>query len=144
VNSKTNIVKDENGDLLRDSHSSLSRWRKHFSEMLNVHGVNDIRQREIHTEEPLVPELSAFEDQMDIEKLKRHKSPGIDQIPAEGCRTIRFEFHRLRLFKHRVLRRIFGCKRDAVTGEWRRLHNKEVYDLYSSPDIIQVIKSRTV
>jgi hypothetical protein len=40
-----------------------------------------------------------------------------------------------------VLRRIFGPKRDKVTGEWRRLHNKELYGLYSSPDIIQVIKS---
>jgi hypothetical protein len=41
-----------------------------------------------------------------------------------------------------VQRRIFGPKRDEVTGEWRRLHNKELYDLYSSPDIIHVIKSR--
>jgi hypothetical protein len=41
-----------------------------------------------------------------------------------------------------VLRRIFGPKRDEVTGEWRRLHNKELYALYSSPNIIQVIKSK--
>jgi hypothetical protein len=41
-----------------------------------------------------------------------------------------------------VLRRIFGAKRDEVTGEWRRLHNKELYDLYSSPDVTEVIKSR--
>jgi hypothetical protein len=49
---------------------------------------------------------------------------------------------RLRVFESRVLRRIFGPKRDEVTGEWRRLHNKELYALYSAPDIIQVIKSR--
>jgi hypothetical protein len=49
---------------------------------------------------------------------------------------------RLRVFENRVLRRIFGPKRDEVTGEWRRLHNKELYALYSSPDIIRVIKSR--
>jgi hypothetical protein len=49
---------------------------------------------------------------------------------------------RLRVFENRVLRRVFGPKRDEVTGEWRRLHNKELYALYSSPNIIRVIKSR--
>jgi hypothetical protein len=49
---------------------------------------------------------------------------------------------RLRVFENRVLRRIFGPKRDEVTGEWRRLHNEELYALYSSPNIIRVIKSR--
>jgi hypothetical protein len=47
---------------------------------------------------------------------------------------------RLRVFENRVLRKIFGPKRDEVTGEWRRLHNKELYSLYSSPNIIRVIK----
>jgi hypothetical protein len=49
---------------------------------------------------------------------------------------------RLRVFENRVLWRIFGPKGDEVTGEWRRLHNKELYALYSSPNIIRVIKSR--
>jgi hypothetical protein len=49
---------------------------------------------------------------------------------------------RLRVFENRVLRRIFGPKRDEVTGEWRILHNKELYALYSSLNIIRVIKSR--
>ena len=48
------------------------------------------------------------------------------------------------MFEHRVLRRIFGPKRDEVTGEWRKLHNEELNDLYSSPDVIQVIKSRRI
>ena len=48
----------------------------------------------------------------------------------------------LRVFENRVLRRIFGPKRDEVTGEWRRLHNEELYAVYSSPNIIRVIKSR--
>ena len=52
------------------------------------------------------------------------------------------EEHRLRVFDNRVLRKIFGPKRDEVTGEWRRLHTKELYDLYSSPNIVQVMKSR--
>jgi hypothetical protein len=50
--------------------------------------------------------------------------------------------HRLRVFEVTVLRGIFGPKRDGVTGEWRRLHNEELNDLYSSPNIIRVIKSR--
>jgi hypothetical protein len=48
------------------------------------------------------------------------------------------------VFENRVLRRIFGPKRDEVTGEWRKLHNEELRDLYSSPSIIRIIKSRTM
>jgi hypothetical protein len=55
--------------------------------------------------------------------------------------TLREE-HRLRVFANRVLRRIFGLKRDEVTGEGRKLHNEELRDLYSSPNIIRIIKSR--
>ena len=46
------------------------------------------------------------------------------------------------MFENRVLRRIFGLKRDGVTGEWKKLHNEELNDLYSSPSIVWVIKSR--
>jgi len=52
------------------------------------------------------------------------------------------EERRLRVFENRVLRRIFGPKRDVVTGEWRRLHNEELNNLHSSPNIVRVIKSR--
>jgi hypothetical protein len=51
------------------------------------------------------------------------------------------EEHRLRKFENRVLRKIFGDKRFEVTGEWRRLHNEEINDVYCSPNIIRVIKS---
>jgi hypothetical protein len=52
------------------------------------------------------------------------------------------EEHRLRVFENRVLRGIFGSKRDEVTGKWRKLHNEELQDLNSSPNIVRVIKSR--
>ena len=80
---RSNIVKDDKGDLLADSHNILARWRNHFCQLLDVHGVNDIRQSEIHTAEPVVTEPSAFEVDLAIEKLKSHKSPHIDQILAE-------------------------------------------------------------
>ena len=62
-----------------------------------------------------------------------------------GCETWSFtlrEERRLRVFENRVLRRIFGLKRDKVTGEWRKLHNEELNDLYCSPNIVRVIKSK--
>ena len=55
--------------------------------------------------------------------------------------TLREE-RRLRAFENRVLRRIFGPKRDKVTWEWRKLHNEELNDLQSSPNIVRIIKSR--
>jgi hypothetical protein len=54
------------------------------------------------------------------------------------------EEHRLRVFENRVLKRIFGPKRDEVTGSWRKLHNEELHGLYSSPSIVRVIKARRI
>ena len=93
------IVKDEKGDLIADSHSIMTRWRNYFSQLLNVHGAKDVRQEEILTAEPLVPEPSVFDVELAIEKMKSHKSPGIDQIAAEliqaGGRTIRCAIYKL-------------------------------------------------
>ena len=66
---RSNIVKDEKGDLVADSHSIVVRWRNYFSQLFNVHGVKDVGQAEIHTAEPLVPEPSAFEVELAIGKL---------------------------------------------------------------------------
>ena len=50
----------------------------------------------------------------------------------------------MRVFEKRVLKKLFGSKRNEVTGEWRKLHNEELSDLYSSPNIVRVIKSRMI
>jgi hypothetical protein len=66
-------------------------------------------------------------------------------IILHGCETWSLtleEEHRLRVLENKVLRRIFGPGRDEVTGEWRILHNEELRDLYSSPSIIRIMKSR--
>jgi hypothetical protein len=68
-------------------------------------------------------------------------------VVVYGCETWSLtlrEEHRLRVFENRVLRRIFGLRRDEVTGEWRKLHNKKLHGLYSSPSIIRIIKSRRI
>jgi hypothetical protein len=80
---RTNTEKDEKVDLVADSHSLLPRWRNYFFQLLNVHGVNDLRRTEIQTAKPPVPEPGVSEFEMAIEKLNRHKSLGTDQIPAE-------------------------------------------------------------
>jgi hypothetical protein len=83
--------------------------------------------------------------QFAIQKYKDYDIQNYNFACFNGCETwsptLREE-HRLRVFKNRVLRRIFGPKRDEVTGEWRRLHNEKLNVLYSSSNIIWVIKSR--
>jgi hypothetical protein len=77
-------------------------------------------------------------------KIKIHRTI-ILPVVLYGCETWSLTLReecRLRVFENRVLRRILRPKRDEVTGEWRRLHNMELYALYSSPNIIRMIKSR--
>jgi hypothetical protein len=77
-------------------------------------------------------------------KVKIYKTI-ILPVVLYGCETWSVtlrEQHRLRVFENRVLRGIFGPKRDEVTGEWRKLHSGELHNLYSSQDIFRQIKSR--
>jgi len=107
-------VKDEKGDLVADSHNIVARWRKYFSQLFKVYGLKGVGQAEIHTAEPLVPEPSASEFELAINKLKSHKSPGIHQIPAElikaGGGTICLEIHKL-------ITSIW--KKEKLPGEWK-------------------------
>jgi hypothetical protein len=77
-------------------------------------------------------------------KFKKYKNI-IFPVVLCGCKTWSLTFReerRLRVFENRELRRIFGPKRDEVTEEWRKLHNEDLHDLYTSPNIVRVIKSR--
>jgi hypothetical protein len=80
---RINIIKDENSNLLADPQNILHRWKNFFNQVLNIHRVHDVRQMDIHTAEPLVPEPSFVEVEIGIGKLKSYKSPGTDQITAE-------------------------------------------------------------
>jgi hypothetical protein len=77
TNREFNSEKNENGDLLADSHNILNRWKNYFSQLLNVRKVSDLRV------ELLVPGPSRLEAETAIAKLKKYKSPGSDQISAE-------------------------------------------------------------
>jgi len=79
-------------------------------------------------------------------KIKKYRT-SVLPVVLYGCETLSltlWEERRIRLFENRVLRRIFWPKRDEVSGEWRELHNEELNDLYSSPNIVPVIKSRRI
>jgi hypothetical protein len=93
-----NIIKDENGNLIADPKNVLNRWKNFFNQVLNVHGVYNVRQKDIYTAEPLVPEPSLVEVEIAIGMLQRYKSPCTDQIPAKlieaGGETLSSEIHR--------------------------------------------------
>jgi len=89
-----------------------------------------------------VQNLSSFSSLSKNLKIKIHRTL-ILPVVLYGCETWLLtlrEERRLRVFENRVLRRIFGPKRDEVTGDWRKLHNEELNDLYCSPYIVPVLK----
>jgi hypothetical protein len=96
---RTNLVKDEKGDLLADPHKIVNIWMNYFGQILNVQQVVGIRQTEIQTAEPFVPEPSITEVEVTTGKLTIYKSPGADHIPAEviqaGWEKLHSEIHKL-------------------------------------------------
>jgi hypothetical protein len=93
------LVKDKRSDLLVEPHKILNRWKISFCQLLNVHGMGDVRGTEMHTDKPFVPQPSASEAEVAIGKLRRYKSPGGHQIPTELIQaeggTLPSEIHKL-------------------------------------------------
>jgi hypothetical protein len=92
----------------------------------------------------LGPEPSVFSSAVKKLKIRIYKTI-ILSLTLHGYETLSLtlrEEHKQRVFENKVLRRIFGPKRDELTGGWRTLHNEELRELYSSPSIIRIIKSR--
>jgi len=111
---RTSIVQDEKRDLVSGPHSILARWSNHFSQLFNIRGVSDFRQTEIHTAVLLVPKSSAFDVERATEELKRHKSPGTDQIPAE---LIKAEGKKIRPEIHKLINSVWN--KEELPEEWK-------------------------
>jgi hypothetical protein len=111
---RINIIKDENGKLLADLQNVLNRWKNFFNQVLNVHGIHDVRQMDIHTAEPSVPESSLVEVEIAIGKLKSYKFPGTDNIPAE---LIKAEGETL----YSVIHRLICCvwNKEEFPQQWK-------------------------
>jgi hypothetical protein len=111
---RINIIKDENGNLLADPQNVLNRWKNFFNQVPNIHGVHDVRQMDIHTAEPLVPESSLVGVEIAIGKLKSYKSPGTDQIPTE---LIKGEGEKLCSEIHKLIFSIWNL--EELPQQWR-------------------------
>jgi hypothetical protein len=96
---RINIINNENDNQLADLQSVLNRWKKCFNQVLNIHGLHNVRQMNIHMAEQLVPEPSLVKVEIAVGKLKSYKSPGTDQILAKlikaGVETLYSEIHKL-------------------------------------------------
>ncbi|KAJ4442963.1 hypothetical protein ANN_04585 [Periplaneta americana] len=128
-----------------------NQWSKKLLEWMQLERRKRGRPKTIWTN--YMNDILASRNLMIEDALERHTWRGIpweegekvflllQEVNETWTLTLREE-HRLRVFENKVLRKLFGAKRDEVTGEWRKLHNTELHALYSSPDIIRNIKSR--
>jgi hypothetical protein len=107
-------LRDGNGDLLADSCNILNSLKNYFCQLLNVYRINDVRQTQMHTTEPLVPDRSSFEDEIAIDMLKIYKTRGIDKLLAEliqvGGNTLRSE-------RHELINSI--CNKEELPYKWK-------------------------
>jgi hypothetical protein len=110
--------------LVTDCHSILAGWKKHFSQLLGLMTLG----RQKYTAEPLVPEQSAFEVELAIEKLKRYKSPGTDQIPSEFIKAwgkkIRSDVHNLIYCIWNKKELPEGCRESIMVPVYKKGHKR--------------------
>jgi hypothetical protein len=111
---RINIIKDENGNLVADPQSVLNRWKNFFNQVLNTHGVHNVKQKDIQTAELLVPEPSLVEVETATGKLKSYKSLGTDQILAE---LIKARSETLYSEIHRFICSI--CNKEELPQQWK-------------------------
>jgi hypothetical protein len=121
--SRNNLLKDENGDLLADSHNILNAWNKYFSPLLNVYNFSDVRKTEVNTTEPLVPGPSCLDVEISTAKLKKYKSPGSDQILAE---LIQAGGEILLSVIHKLISSIWN--KEELPDQWKESINVSIHE----------------
>jgi hypothetical protein len=125
---RINKVKDEKCDLVTDCHVIVARWRNNFPQLLNVHGVNDGRQTETDTAEQLVPEPSAFEVELAIEKLKSHRSPVIKKVDVSvNCNWVdtRLQWYSTHLHTNSTQNNTINNKTTRIMSKTTQIRNLE-------------------
>ncbi|KAJ4431677.1 hypothetical protein ANN_20278 [Periplaneta americana] len=137
-------------DIIRNIKSRRLRWAGHVARMGESRNAYRVLVGRPEGKRPLGRPRRRWENniKMDLREVGYDDRDWInlaqdrDRWRAYVRAAMNLRKHRLRVFENKVLRKIFGAKRDEVTGEWRKLHNTELHALYSSPDIIRNIKSR--
>jgi hypothetical protein len=119
-------VKNENGDLLADSHFILNRWKKYFSQLLSLHNVSDVRQIEVHTNEPLAPGPSHLEVDIATAKLKEYSYHTPAELIQVGGETL------LSVIIHKLI--VFGISENYLIGG----NNRLLYQFTKSVDYCRI------
>jgi hypothetical protein len=126
---RSNLMKDENGDVLPGSHNIMNGWKNYFSHLVNVYRVSDVRQIEMHTAEMLVPYPSPLEVEIAVATLKRYKSLDCDQIPAE---LIQGESETLWPDIHKLINSIWN--KEELPDQWKESVIVPVYKKVDKTD----------
>ncbi|KAJ4448734.1 hypothetical protein ANN_00125 [Periplaneta americana] len=142
-----NIVRNGNINIGDLSFEGVEKFKYRGATVTNINDTREEIKRRINMGNACYYSVEKlFSSSLLSKNLKvRIYKTVILPVVLYGCETWTLtlrEEHRLRVFENKALRKIFGAKRDEVTGEWRKLHNAELHALYSSPDIIRNIKSR--